>query len=93
VGIRSELELETIIREVILQLDKAIYARVSEAQLEAARRMLVSVRDALRRKEPLTERQIKGLNETAATLRDALRDERVNDLMWDVTDYFEFNKP
>jgi hypothetical protein len=93
VTIRSESELETLAREVVLYLDKMIYVQGGDAKLEGARRNLVAVRDALHRKEKLTQRQVQALNESAVVLREVLKDQRINDLLWDMQDFFELNPP
>lgn len=93
VTIRNESELETLAREVVLYLDKLIYVQGGDAKLEGARRNLVAVRDTLHRKEKLTQRQVQALNESAVVLREVLKDQRINDLLWDMQDYFELNPP
>ena len=91
--IRSESEVEFLVREVVLHLDKMIYMQGGDAKLEGARRNLVAVRDVLHRKEKLTERQVQSLNESAVVLRELLKDQRINDLLWDMQDFFELNPP
>ena len=93
VTIRNESELETLVREVVLYLDKMIYVQGGDARLEGARRNLLAVRDALHRKEKLTKRQVQGLNESAVVLREVLKDQRMHELLWDIQDFFELNPP
>jgi hypothetical protein len=92
VPIQNVRELETVVREVIIGLDKHIFARVNDDKLEAARRQLIAVRDALKRDKELSERQLQTLNQTTTSLREALNDDRLNDLLWDVTDFLELQK-
>lgn len=91
VPIQNQGELETVIHEVIIQLDKRIHAFGATPKMEGGRRTLVEVRDTLKRKDPLGPLLVQKLNTAAAILRETLKDNRVDDLMWDVTDYIELH--
>jgi hypothetical protein len=90
-AIHTNSELEVVLRDIILKVDRTLHERYC-TPLEAAVRDLRMIAQLMKRNEKLTPQHIRALMSASVAVRDNLQSDDVFDRMLDIEDYIEANK-
>jgi hypothetical protein len=87
--ISSPAEFETVLKTVLVRLDRVIHDNARDPALEGARRQLAIVHQTVKAKQPIGPAQARSLAAASATLRARVDDEALGDQLWDLSDFAE----
>ncbi len=90
-AIQTNSELEVVLRDIILQVDRTLHERHCPP-LEGAVRDLKALAAQIKRKEKPSPQQIKSLLSASVAVRDNLQSDNVFDRMLDIEDYLQTMK-
>jgi hypothetical protein len=90
-AIHTNSELEVVLRDIILKVDRTLHERYC-TPLEAAVRDLRMIAHLIKRNEKLTPQHIRALTSASVAVRDNLQSDDVFDRMLDIEDFIEANK-
>ncbi|MCK6590103.1 MAG: hypothetical protein HUU21_02295 [Polyangiaceae bacterium] len=90
-AIQTNSELEVVLQDIILKVDRTLHERYC-TPLEAAVRDLRVIAQVLKRNEKLTPQHVRSLLSASTAVRDNLQSDEVFDRMLDIEDYIQANK-
>lgn len=87
-AIQTDSELEVVLRDIILRVDRTLHERHCPP-LEGAARDLKLLAAQLKRKEKPNPQQIRSLLSASVAVRDNLQSDEVFDRMLDIEDFLQ----
>ncbi len=88
-GIQNRDELDVVIREVTLKVERILYEGAHRPNLVEANRNLKTLGEYLRKHEKPTAGQVKSMLSATSLFRDQFQDDRLYDLTFDIEDFVQ----
>jgi hypothetical protein len=88
-AIQSASELDFVLTDIILKIDRALAEQPRNAPLAAAGRDLKQLASSLRKGNKPTSQELRSLQSASSTVRDKLSSDEVYDRMLDIEDFVQ----